>query len=191
MIFSVKFLRFLIMEKKQVLKLVDLLGRMKTLKRAGWVKRRVDKPESDAEHSYSLSLLALLLAPDNLDLVKCLKLALIHDLPEALCGDFIPGELSPEEKSSLEKSAMQKIVSDLDKPELMQLFEEYEQGDTPEAEFIRSLDRLDNVFTARFYENKLHLSLVDEFAASALPRINGMKNDNLRKKLEKILKVLS
>ena len=178
------------MEKKQVLNLVDILGRMKTLKRAGWVKRRVEKPESDADHSYSLSLLALLLAPENLDLVKCLKLALVHDLPEALCGDFIPGELDPEEKSKLEKSAMQKIASDIEKPELLQLFEEYEQGDTPEAEFIRSLDRLDNVFTARFYENKSSLSLVDEFAASALSRIGNMKNDDLRTKLQKILKAL-
>lgn len=179
------------MEEKQVLKLVDLLGRMKTLKRTGWVKRKVEHPESDADHSYSLSLLALLLAPENLDLAKCLKLALIHDLPEALCGDFIPGELPPEEKAALEKNAMQKIVFDLEKPEFMELFEEYEQGLTPEAEFIRSLDRLDNVFTAKFYEKESNLSLTKEFAASAFARINNMKNDDLRKQLLKILKILS
>ena len=179
------------MEEKQVLKLVDLLGRMKTLKRTGWVKRKVEHPESDADHSYSLSLLALLLAPENLDLEKCLKLALIHDLPEALCGDFIPGELPPEEKATLEKNAMQKIVSDLEKPEFMELFVEYEQGLTPEAEFIRSLDRLDNVFTAKFYEKESNLSLVDEFATSASARINNMQNDDLRRQLLKILKILS
>jgi putative hydrolase of HD superfamily len=179
------------MEKKQVLNLADLLGRMKMLKRAGWVKRRVDNPESDADHSYSLALLTLLLAPKELDLLKCLKLALIHDLPEAFCGDFIPGELEPSEKAKLERSAMQKVCSDIDCPELMDLFEEYEQNSTPEAQFVKTLDRLDNVFTARFYERKFNLSLIDEFAASALPRISNMKDKALSKKLQQILKALS
>ena len=171
--------------------LVNILGRMKSLKRTGWIKRQVENPESDADHSYSLSLLVLLLAPKNLDLLKCLKLALVHDLPEAFCGDFIPGELLPEEKATLEKSAMQKIAADLKAPELAVLFEEYEQRNTPEAEFVRSLDSLDNVFTARFYEDKSKSLLTDEFATSALPRINNLKDEILRDKLLEILKVLN
>ncbi|MBQ8481715.1 MAG: HD domain-containing protein [Alphaproteobacteria bacterium] len=178
------------MEKKQVQNLVNLIGRMKSLKRAGWVKRHVKSPESDADHSYSLALLALLLAPDNLDLLKCLKLALIHDLPEAFCGDFIPGEIEPQEKAKLETSAMQKVVDDIKHPELMKLFEEYQQHSTPEAEFVWTLDRLDNVFTARFYEDRYCNSLTDEFAAATLPRIESLKDKNLGETLQKILKAL-
>ena len=191
MIFNVKFLNVMIMEKKQVLNLADLLGRMKTLKRAGWVKRRIDAPESDADHSYSLALLTLLLAPETLDLLKCLKLALIHDLPEAFCGDFVPGELRPEEKAKLEQSAMQKVIDNIGHPELMELFNEYEQCLTPEAEFVRALDRLDNVFTARFYEGRHRMSLTNDFAAGALPRISNLQDKSLGAKLQKILKALS
>lgn len=179
------------MDKKQVLNLANLLGRMKMLKRAGWIKRRVENPESDADHSYSLSLLVLLLTPENLDLLKCLKLALIHDLPEAFCGDYIPGEIPQQEKAKLEKSAMQKIVDDLGRPDLMELFEEYEQCNTPEAEFVRALDRLDNVFTAHFYKGKSRSSLIDEFAASAWPRISNLSDEALKRKLHKILQTLS
>lgn len=179
------------MEKKQVLNLANLLGRMKMLKRAGWIKRRVEDSESDADHSYSLSLLVLLLTPKHLDLLKCLKLAIVHDLPEAFCGDYIPGELQPQEKAKLEKSAMQKIVTDLGQPELMELFEEYEHDQTPEAKFVRALDRLDNVFTAHFYESRLHSSLVDEFAASTWPRINNLADENVKQELHKILQALS
>lgn len=178
------------MDKKQVQNLVDLLGRTKSLKRAGWVKRQVKNPESDADHSFSLAFLAMLLAPDNLDLLKCLKLALIHDLPEAFCGDFIPGELEPKEKALLERSAMQKVCDDLKMPELMELFSEYEQHTTPEAEFVWTLDRLDNVFTAKFYESKSAQKLTEEFAASALPRIGGISDKALKKNLQKILKDL-
>lgn len=179
------------MEKKQVLSLADLLGRMKMIKRAGWVKRRIENPESDADHSYSLAVLVLLLAPKTLDLLKCLKLALIHDLPESLCGDFIPGEIRQEEKAKLERSAMQKICSDLNCSEFMELFNEYEKHSTPEAEFVWTLDRLDNVFTARFYETKSGISVADEFAASALPRISNMSDKALSQELQQILKVLS
>ena len=178
------------MDKKQVSNLVNLLGRMKTLRRAGWVKRQVKNPESDADHSYSLAFLTMLLAPENLDLLKCLKLALVHDLPEAFCGDFIPGELEPTEKSSLERSAMQKVCNDLKKPELMELFSEYEQHQTPEAQFVWAIDRLDNVFTANFYESKSGPKLTEEFASSALPRLATLDVKNLSKNLQKILKAL-
>lgn len=179
------------MNKEQVLKLADLLGRMKSLKRAGWVKRQVERPESDADHSYSLALLVLLLTPSHLDLLKCLQLALIHDLPEALCGDFIPGELSSEEKMSLERSAMNKIVADLGMPQLKELFTEYQENKTPEASFVRALDRLDNVFTARYYETKSRISLVNEFGASLLPRLNDIDDLSIKNELEKILQHLS
>ena len=178
------------MEKEQVLSLYDLLGRMKALKRAGWVKRRVKNPESDADHSYSLAILVLLLTPEYLDLQKCLKLALVHDLPEAFCGDFIPGEIAFEEKKHLEHSAMQKIAADLKQPQLLELFTEYQQHSTLEAEFVHTLDRLDNVFTARFYEKKSSLNLTDEFANSALPQIEDLKDENLRNELLKILQIL-
>lgn len=178
------------MNKKQILNLAKVLGSMKQVKRTGWVRRRVTNPESDAEHSFSLAVLVMLFAPANLDKLKCLQLALIHDLPEIYCGDVVPGELDPEKKAALEKSAMGMIVRNLDLPQLRELFEEFEQHETPEAQFVWVMDRLDNVFTARMYEDTLRIQLVKEFGDSAFERLYYLKDTELRAELDKVLAAL-
>ena len=178
------------MKKENVLSLVKILGRMKKVKRNGWVKRRVSESESDAEHSYSLAMLVMLFAPSYLDRLKCLQLALIHDLPEVFCGDFVPGEISENEKSDLEQSAMAKIVTEIGVPELSALFAEYNANQTPEAKFVWVLDRLDNVFTARFYEDSQKIALVKEFSESAFERLYYLEDTALRAELDGILTTL-
>lgn len=178
------------MKKTEILNLADILGRMKRVKRTGWLKRRVPTPETDAEHSYSLAMLVMMFAPSYLDRYRCMQLALIHDLPEVFCGDFAPGEIAPEEKEKLEDSAMDMVVSRLNKPELRELFHEYNQLTSPEAKFVWALDRLDNVFTARFYEDNHRIALVREFAESAYERLYYLDDIALRTELDKILSAL-
>ena len=179
------------MKKKQILNLARILGSMKQVKRTGWIRRRVINPESDAEHSYSLAMLVMLFAPANLDKLKCLQLALIHDLPEIYCGDITPGELDLAKKAELEKNAMAMVVRDLDLPQLQELFDEYENHTTPDAQFVWVMDRLDNVFTARMYQNTLRIQLVQEFADSAFERLYYLKDAELRAELDKVLAVLA
>lgn len=186
---STNYLR--IMNKKQILKLAETLGEMKALKRQGWVRRRVQNPESDADHSYSLAMLVMLLAPKNLNLLKCMQLALVHDLPEIYCGDIVPGELDLQKKFNLEAKAMQEVVKNLECPQLQELFMEYELRTTPEARFVWALDRLDNVFTAKKYEDAGYTGLVEEFAASARERIESLEDDSLREYLSQILDTLT
>lgn len=178
------------MKNVNVLNLAKILGRMKKVKRNGWIKRRVAEAESDAEHSYSLAMLVMLFAPSYLDLKKCLQLALVHDLPEVFCGDFVPGEISDDEKSKLEHSAMAKVVAELEAPMLQELFSEYDKRQTPEAKFVWILDRIDNVFTARFYEDSQKIALVKEFSESAFERLYYLEDTELRTELDKILSAL-
>ena len=142
------------MHQKQILKFVYFLGKMKQLKRQGWINREIRQPESDAEHSFSTAMLALFLAPAHLDKMKCVGMALVHDLPEVICGDHVPGELSAQEKAELEFQAMQKIVRETGLSELNDWFVEFEQGLSEEAKFVKALDGLDNVLTAKFYEQQ-------------------------------------
>ncbi|MBQ9270697.1 MAG: HD domain-containing protein [Alphaproteobacteria bacterium] len=179
------------MKKKQILNLSRILGRMKQVKRTGWIRHKVINPESDAEHSYSLAMLIMLFAPANLDKLKCLQLALIHDLPEIYCGDITPGELDLEKKSELEKNAMKMVVKDLELPLLQDLFTEYEQHSSPEAQFVWVMDRLDNVFTARMYQDTQRIQLVQEFADSAFERLYYLKDTELRAELSKIMTALT
>ena len=117
-------------------------------------------------------------------------MALVHDLPEVICGDHIPGELSAKEKSTMEFEAVQLLAKSLDWPELEDLFVEFEQAQTDEAKFVKALDGLDNVFTAKFYEqNSFSNSLTNEFSASAYLKIM-QSDDKCRNALLEILKKL-
>ncbi len=178
------------MKKIEILKLADILGRMKNVKRIGWMRHTVACPESDADHSFSLAMLIMLFAPKKLDKLKCLQLALVHDLPEIICGDMVPGEMDVQKKSDLELDAMRTVAQEAGKPELLELFKEYEQRNTPEAKFVWVMDRIDNVFTARFYEDTLKIGLVKEFGMSVFERLSYLEDTELRCELDKILNTL-
>jgi len=74
--------------------LLHLLTRVEPLKhlyRTGWVDRDVDLPETVAAHSWRLALMAWLAADaGGLDVGRAMKLALVHDLAEAITGDRTP-----------------------------------------------------------------------------------------------------
>ncbi|MDD4556528.1 MAG: HD domain-containing protein [Alphaproteobacteria bacterium] len=133
-------------------KYVEILGKIKDLKRTGWQIRKVSDAESVADHSFGVALLTYLLCPDSLDKQKCLEFAIIHDLAEAIVGDFTPKQISKEEKHKLEIEAIQKIATDLNYPKLAEQFIEYEKQDCEEAKFVKKADRLDSVLQAKYYQ---------------------------------------
>lgn len=73
-------------------KLVDFLievGKLKKMQRGGWVLRKIKNPETIAEHTFRIVILAWILGKEKrLDIKKILKLALIHDLCEVYSGDI-------------------------------------------------------------------------------------------------------
>jgi len=178
-------------KEQEILNLADVLGRMKRVKRTGWMRRMVMNPESDADHTFSLAMLVMLFAPARLDRLKCLQLALVHDLPEAYCGDFAPDDIALKEKADIENVAMKLMASKLNLPQLQELFDEYNRHETPESQFVWVLDRIDNVFTARHYEDTLKIGLVREFAESAYERLYYLSDAELRAELDGLLSVLT
>ena len=70
------------------------VGALKRTKRTGWLDRGVPAAETEsvADHSFRVALLAWLAAPGEpaLDRDRVLKLALLHDLAEAVTGDEPP-----------------------------------------------------------------------------------------------------
>lgn len=134
--------------------LVTILGKIKDLRRRGWIKRDVCSPESDADHMYSVAVEVLLMAPPDLDRCHCLELALTHDLPEVYSSDFTPGEIPAEEKHALEQAAAQRLAVELNFPKLAEWFNEYEEQSSPEARFVRCLDKMDNIVTPHIMSGK-------------------------------------
>lgn len=66
-------------------------GTLKRIPRSGWVNRGVKDPESIADHTFRMALIAWFVGRGkNLDLLKLLKMALVHDLCEVYAGDATP-----------------------------------------------------------------------------------------------------
>jgi len=126
---------------------------LKDVNRQGWVNAGVPSPESVAAHSWGMAVLALKLCPDDLILEHVLKLCLVHDVPEIMVGDLTPDD-DRTTKSADERAAMERLA-----PEWVGLFDEYEQQSSPEAVFVRSLDKLDMALQAKVYMERSDLDL--------------------------------
>lgn len=139
-----------------MLRFFHLAGRLKETARAGWGLRGIGDPESVADHTFRVCLLALVLsrrAEPPLDRERCLALALVHDLAECIVGDITPYDgISTGEKHRREGEAMARFAGMLGDDELPRLWEEYQAGETPEARFVKDLDKLETVLQAAEYE---------------------------------------
>lgn len=130
------------------------VGDLKKLKRTGWVRSGIKNPESVADHSFRTTIMALVLAKRvGVDQSKAVKMALVHDLAESIVGDLTPTDgVSQEEKHRLEVDAFKKLCADIDNgDELLGLFQEFEDNETPLAQFVKRLDKLEMMFQAHEY----------------------------------------
>ncbi len=106
--------------------------------------------ENDAEHSWHMAAMAILLSEysveKNLDTLKVLKLILVHDLVEIGAGDtFCYDEKGCEDKAEREEKAAQQLFNMLPKDqadEIYGLWREFEELKTSEAKFAACMDRL-------------------------------------------------
>ncbi len=109
------------------------------------------RKENDAEHSWSLCLYALVLseyAEEGTDLLKALKMALIHDMVEIYAGDtFLYDKEGNESKAEREKDAADRIFGILGRQglALKAIWEEFEENKSKEARFINTMDRFQPV----------------------------------------------
>jgi len=152
-------------------------GQLKKEPRRGWVlKLGMEHPESVADHSFRVALMAMVYCDARgLDAEKAMKMALLHDLPEALVGDSIPGERAPKEKRRLESAAMRSLLRDL--PPLIAkgyraAWREFEEASSPEARLVRDLDKVEMAIQAREYLRDDPSNDVRDFFLSARNRVS-------------------
>ncbi|KAK3235288.1 hypothetical protein CYMTET_54499 [Cymbomonas tetramitiformis] len=149
--------------------LFSLVEKLKTSPRAGWLRFQIDHPESIADHMYRMSIMAMVAGRENgYDQSKCIKLAIAHDIAEAIVGDITPHDnVSKEEKHRLELAAINKICDSLGAQaagkELKALWEEYESGETEEAKLLKDLDKVEMILQAHEYEQAQSVGLSEFF----------------------------
>lgn len=109
------------------------------------------REENDAEHSWHLAVMAFLLQEygndTNMDILKVMKMVLIHDLVEIDAGDtFIYDTVGYQSKPDREQKAASRIFGLLPEDqagEFQTLWQEFEARETSEAKFAAVLDRLE------------------------------------------------
>lgn len=108
------------------------------------------RSENDAEHSFMLGIVAVPLAEQyypELDSGLVAKYALVHDLVEAYVGDtptYDIDEAGLKTKVDMEQAGRQQLKKEYLHlaPSLVALVEDYEEQASPEARFVRIVDKL-------------------------------------------------
>jgi putative hydrolase of HD superfamily len=135
--------------------LLDQIAFIKEIDKVKYIQRKTklfnsDRCENDAEHSWHLALMAIVLAEHSnepIDVLKVVKMVLIHDIVEIDAGDvFIYDTVKNHDNTDEERLSANRIFGLLPKKqaeEFISIWEEFEEGETNEAKFARSMDRLE------------------------------------------------
>ena len=144
---------------EEILEFSKLIGKLKKIERTGWVTwSNVQNPESVAEHIFRTAVLGLIVADmKKLNAEKVVRMCLLHDLPEAIIGDWDPivkKKLGMEKWKAKEKEALTKLLSMLPEKirgKYLEAWEEFEGMKTKEAKIVKQLDRLEMIIQALEY----------------------------------------
>ncbi|MBT3817208.1 MAG: HD domain-containing protein [Candidatus Magasanikbacteria bacterium] len=146
--------------------------------------------ESSADHSWRLALMAFIVADElklDIDIHRAIKVALVHDLAEALTGDIdalliAEGKVSAEDKNRQEVEAMKELKDTLPESignEISDLWYEYEDGVTEEAKFIKALDKIESLTQLvevgyKMFDKPAFIANYPNKAVGQFPKLKGM-----------------
>lgn len=137
------------MERLQ--KQMEFIQEVDKLKKIGRQSYLTDqsRKENDAEHSWHLALMSILLseyASKDVDVLHVISMVLIHDLVEIDAGDTYAYDTEGNKtKREREEKAAERIFNILPEDQakkVRDLWEEFEANETPEANFANALDRM-------------------------------------------------
>lgn len=136
----------------------DIKGRLAFLREAERLKSvlrsahtSTGRTESTAEHTWRLCLMAMIFEDElaGMDMLRLLKMCLVHDLGEAIHGDIpaIEQDRHPG-KSEQEKADLVHLTRSLGESQraaILALWQEYEDAASPEARAVKALDKLETI----------------------------------------------
>ena len=133
---------------KQIEFLVEI-DKLKTVFRRAYLAADPIRRENSAEHSWHIAMLALILkeyTQEDVDLSRLIKMLLIHDIVEIDAGDTaMYDKKGASDKAEREQRGAKRIfglLPDDQGQDLLEIWEEHEEGITSEAKLATALDRL-------------------------------------------------
>lgn len=150
---------------------------------------------------YRMSLITMFAPPSlssRINIPRCMKMALVHDMAEALVGDITPVDgVTKDEKSRREsttiayftQSLLGRVNGGMTGQDLQDVWREYEDGETLESKFVHDVDKIELVLQMLEYE-KAHDGKIDlgEFSWVAsriqLPEVRAWSDEVMREREE-------
>ncbi len=165
--------------KKETATLLELFYDTRThkdLPRSGWFFKGIKNPESLADHSWHVSMIALSLGQYlletkkiQLDLAKVVFMSTIHDLPELKTMDLptpiVKKYLGSIHKHEIEENAFMEVFHNISLSAisiaLLPVWQEFEAKQTMEAKLVNCADKLDMMLQVIRYEELGHQNMAD------------------------------
>jgi putative hydrolase of HD superfamily len=153
----------------RIIEVMQSLGPLADLRRTGYVLRGVADAETIAAHTAGVATVAMLLVDHyraegmTIDGERVLRMALVHDAPEAMTGDVPMPHKTPELDEALH-AVEHTIVSEHLPDAWVDLWEEVEAGQTIEARIVRAADKLQMMIKVLIYEEQRRGDLSDFWA---------------------------
>ncbi|MDR0659828.1 MAG: HD domain-containing protein [Prevotellaceae bacterium] len=184
------------MHPREFISFMAIAEKLKCNTRHSWTS--TGRPESVAEHTWRLSLMAYFIQDEfpEADINKVIQMCILHDLGEAITGD-IPSFLKTEENESSENSVVIKLIKTLPRlyqDKLLPLFKEMNELQTLEAKLYKALDKLEAVMqhneadisTWLPLEHELNIAYGEENVqfSAYLKRLKEELNKNSREKIK-------
>ena len=177
----------------------QLISFLKEIEKSKTIERKVFNSnmrfENDAEHAWHLAMFLILFEKDfssEVDKLKALKMALIHDLVEIYSGDtFAFDKEAKKTQKEREGIAASKLFSQLPddlNQEFSSLFKEFEECETKEAKIVNSFDKIQPILQnlcsegKAWKERKITYQEVDEYK-----RLNMIHDRNIFDLYERLM----
>jgi putative hydrolases of HD superfamily len=144
---------------------LHILSRLKRTKREGWRRMGIPDGESVSDHMYRMAIMTMFAPPSlsaKLDMDRCMRMALIHDMAELLVGDITPRDGVPKvEKSRREAETMDYLCGNLlgnvvgnVGNSMRDVWQEYEDSKTLESKFVHDVDKMELLLQMLEYEQE-------------------------------------
>ncbi len=145
------------MDNHNLMDLFHAIYKLKTTRRAGWLRCGIPSPESVADHVMRTTIIAMVIGDSlNLDTEKMLKIFLLHDLAEIVTGDIPPYDGDDiDKKRKKERTAIVGLLAEIpEKEEYISLWDDYDQQLSSEARLIKEIDKLEMAIQALEYQKE-------------------------------------
>ncbi|MCS7126701.1 MAG: HD domain-containing protein [Aigarchaeota archaeon] len=151
-----------------------VISKVKEIKRTGWIQRGIEDAESVADHSFAVLSLSMILAEiRGLNVVEVVRMAILHDLAEAVIGDLTPSQKREKirEYERVEREFIESLVKLMPKDigeKYLEAWRRYLEGESREARLVGLVDKLEMGLQAVIYLKKTGNEKLLEIYRSAL-----------------------